>query len=183
MAEEKEETTTTDPPGGDDPPPKEKDPAPKMVLESDLLAVKSARDDAKTKLGVAETEASSWQSKFNDVTAKHTTATTELESLKTIQTDLDKLKATSESDAKLLTEASENLVARTKDLITSRYEKLDPKKLDNKTLEQLDMMLETLEDVAPSGRKKNDPGPGNSDNGVASGLQIAADELAAAKAR
>ncbi len=183
MAEEKEETTTTDPPGEGTPPPKGNDSDPKMVPESDLLAVKSARDDARTKLTTAETEASSWQSKFNDVTAKHSTAITELESLKNVQTDLDELKGKSEGDVKLLTETKEGLVARTKDVILSRYEKLDPKKLENKTLEQLDMMLDTLEDVAPSGRKKNDPGPGNSSNGVVDGLQNAADELAAAKAK
>ncbi len=158
-------------------------PTPKMVPESDLMTVKSQRDDARTKLTLAESEASSWQTKFNDVTAKMGTATTELESLKTIKTDLDELKAKSEGDSKLLTEAAENLVTSKRDIISARYPKLDVKKTEGKSLEQLDIMLDTLEDVAPSGRTKNDPGPGANGSTGAGGISIAMQELADAKAK
>ncbi len=165
---------------GDPPPPSGSDP--KMVKESDLLTVKSQRDDARIKLGTAETEAADWQKKFNDVTGQFGTATTELETFKTIQTELDELKAKSEGDSKTLTEASTGLIARTKDVITARYPNLDVAKLKDKSLEQLDIMLDTLEDVAPSGRKSNDPGPSISSSNGVTALDIAAQEIAAAKA-
>ena len=183
MTPDPTDPVVTDPPKDPvTPDPVVTDPAPKMVPESDLLAVKSKRDEYKTAVTTAETEAADWQKKFNDLTGQHSTASTELESLKTVQTDLDELKAKSEGDSKTLTETSTGLIARTKDVITARYPNLDVAKLKDKTLEQLDIMLETLEDVAPSGRKNNDPGPsGGSSNGV-SPLDIAAQEMAAAKA-
>ena len=183
MAEETPPVTTDPPAPATLAEPKITDPAPKMVPESDLMTVKTQRDDARTKLTLVESEASSWQKKFNDETANLSTVTTERDSLKTIQTELDELKAKSEGDSKLLTEAAENLVTSKRDIISARYPKLDVKKTEGKSLEQLDIMLDTLEDVAPSGRTNNDPGPPVSVSSGAGGLANAAAELAAAKAR
>lgn len=186
LAEEEDNNTDGDGAGeGNDPPPasKKTDPDPKMVPESDLMAVKSQRDDLKTKLTTTEGEAASWQTKFNDVNAKFTTATTELESLKTVQGDLDKLTAKSEDDSKLLDAANNGLVARTKDLILSSYPKLDKDKLKDKSQVQLDIILDTLEDVAPSGRKLNDPGPASNNGTGSTPLELAAAEIAAAKGK
>ena len=188
MTEEDLKGTNGDPKGeGGDPDPKG-DPGPKMVLESDLLAVKSQRDDAKTKLTEAETKitevettAVDWQNKFNTAAAKSQTSTQELESLKTVQGDLDKLKEKSEGDSKLLTKANEDLVTKSKDLIYSRYPKLSKDKVDGKSQEQLDIMLDTLEDVAPSGRMLNDPGGGGGGGNGATPLEIAAGEMQAAR--
>ena len=161
---------------------------PKMVLESDLLAVKNQRDEFKTKLTEAETKittvettAVDWQNKFNAAAAKSQTSTQELESLKTVQGDLDKLKEKSEGDSKLLTKANEDLVAKSKDLIFSRYPKLSKDKVDNKSQEQLDMMLDTLEDVAPSGQRTSDPGGGGGASNGTTPLEIAAAEMQAAR--
>ena len=161
---------------------------PKMVPETDLMAVKSQLTDAKTKqtdaetkLTEVETTAVDWQNKFNAAAAKTKTSNQELESLKTVQGDLDKLKEKSEGDSKLLTKANEDLVAKSKDLIFSRYPKLSKDKVDNKSQEQLDIMLDTLEDVAPSGRRLNDPGGGGGGSNGATPLEIAAAELQAAK--
>ena len=164
------------------PPPPDSDPK-ATVPASDLMAVKGQLIDAKAKLGTAETEAADWQAKFNAKNSEFTTASTELESLKNVQTELDELKAKSEGDSKLLTDASAGLIARTKDVITSRYPDLKADKLKDKTLEQLDIMRDTLEDVAPSGRKNNDPGPGGPSPNGATPLENAAQEMAAAKAR
>ena len=161
---------------------------PKMVPETDLMAVKSQLTDAKTKqtdaetkLTEVETTAVEWQNKFNAAAAKTQTSTQELESLKTVQGDLDKLKEKSEGDSKLLTKANEDLVAKSKDLIFSRYPKLSKDKVDNKSQEQLDIMLDTLEDVAPSGRRLNDPGGGGGGGNGATPLEIAAAEMQAAR--
>lgn len=154
----------------------------KMVPESDLIAVKMQLDPLKVKVTEAETQAVEWQTKFNAATASGKTSSTELESLKTVQVELDKLKEKSEGDSKLLTTATEALVTKSRELILTRYPKIASAKLENKSLEQLDMLLETLEDVAPGDRKPNDPGPGGGSNGKTP-LDIAADEMAAAKAK
>lgn len=161
----------------------DKDSGPKMVKESDLLAVKSQLSDSKSKLTTAEAETVTWQNKFNARNGEFETQSTELESLKTVQETLDELKGKSESDSKTLTETQEGLVARTKDVILARYPNLSSDKLKDKSQQQLDIMLDTLEDVAPSGQKRNDPGPASNNSSGGTALEVAAQELAEAKAR
>lgn len=168
-------------------PPADPNPAPKMVPESDLLAVKerSSKFEARVKeleseLSTHQTEASSWQKQYQDAEAQLSTLKEQAESVKTVQSELDALKTKSEGDSKSLEESNKTILDLTRNLVAARYPDLDQAKYKDMSQSELDSLLKALEIVNPAQGSSHrfDSGDGSGSNGAKSALEIAQQELA-----
>jgi hypothetical protein len=159
---------------------------PKLVPESDLLAVKerSSKLEEKVKsletdLSTSQTSASLWQNKIQDAEAQLATLKQQADSAKTVQQELDALKTKSEGDSKSLETSTKRTLDLTRDLISARYPDLDQAKYKDMSQSELDSLLKALEIVNPAqnGTRRFDGGNGSGAGAPRTGLEVAHMEL------